>query len=52
MISKLPWRLDEHGLKIYDADGGVVAENYRFLHVDDFEAICRLINGNKGETND
>ena len=44
MISKLPWRLDEDGMIIYDAEGEIVAVNYRFNHVDDFEAICRLIN--------
>lgn len=46
MISKLPWRLDEEDPHIiYDADGEIIAKNYRFFHVDDFEAICRLIVG-------
>ena len=43
MISKLPWKLDEDGDKIYDADGNVIAEDYTFYHVDDYEAICNLI---------
>lgn len=40
MISPLPWHLDENGDKIYDNDGNLIAENYTFLHVDDFEFIC------------
>lgn len=48
MISPLPWRLDEEDPHIiYDADGEVIAEDYRFVHVDDFEAICRLIEGQR-----
>jgi len=45
MLSPRPWRLDDNdSAKIYDANGDVVAEDYRFLHVDDFEAICRSVN--------
>lgn len=44
MVSPLPWKLDEHGQTIFDAEGEVIAQDYRFRHVDDFEAICRLVN--------
>ena len=45
MISPLPWKLDEDDPSIiYDADGEIIAEGYRFVHVDDFEAICKLFN--------
>ena len=45
MINPLPWKLDEEDPSIiYDANGEIIAEDYRFLHVDDFEAICRLVN--------
>jgi|GEM_PF-4231486 len=44
MVSPLPWRLDENDPSIiYDANNEVIAKNYKFIHVDDFEAICRLI---------
>jgi len=44
MISPLPWRLDENDPSIiYDANNEVIAKSYKFIHVDDFEAICRLI---------
>ena len=46
MISKLPWKLNGDGDKIYNADGELVAQDYKFEHVDDFEAICDLVNGN------
>lgn len=49
MISKLPWRLGDDGSKIYDADGDLIAEGYCFFHVDDFEAICDLIQSSRGE---
>ena len=43
MVSPKPWRLDEDDpSKIYDAEGNMIAEDYRFLHIDDFEDICRL----------
>ena len=45
MISPLPWTLDEHDpAKIFSAEGDVIAENYTFLDMDDFEAICELVN--------
>lgn len=47
MISKLPWRLDEDGDKIYDDDDNVIAEDGKFFHVDDFEAIPQLIEDKK-----
>ncbi len=44
MKSPLPWKLDEGDPSIiYDAHGNIIAEDYKFLHVDDFEAICKLI---------
>ncbi len=44
MVSSLPWKLDESDpSKIYDADDNIIAEDYKFIHVDDFEAICRLL---------
>ena len=44
MINPLPWTLDEEDpATIYDADGEIVAKDYKFLHVDDFQAICKLI---------
>ena len=44
MVSRLPWHLDENDPSIiYDARGNVIAKNYKFLHVDDFEAICKLV---------
>ena len=48
MISKLPWRIDESDpSRIYDATGETIAKDYKFLHMDDFEAICKLINRGK-----
>ena len=45
MISPLPWEIDESDPStIYDAAGEAIAENYKFFHVDDFEAICKMIN--------
>jgi len=45
MTSPFPWKLDENDpAKICDADGEVIAEDYTFLHVDDFESLCRLVN--------
>ena len=43
MISKLPWFLGWNPSFILDADGEVVAENYKFVHVDDFEYICKAM---------
>lgn len=43
MMSPFPWILDENDPSIiYDADGDVVAANYRFINVDDFEGIVRI----------
>ncbi len=43
MKSLLPWKLDEGDPSIiYDANGNIIAEDYKFLHVDDFEAICKF----------
>ena len=48
MISALPWELDiEDPSRIISADGNVIAKDYRFLDMDDFEAICRLINAHE-----
>jgi hypothetical protein len=47
MISSLPWRLTEDGDKIYDADNNIIAKDYKFLHLDDFQSICRLITNKK-----
>lgn len=45
MISPLPWKLNEEDPSIiYDAEGEIIAKDYRFLHLDDFESICRLFN--------
>jgi hypothetical protein len=45
MTSKFPWRLDEEDPHIiYDADGEIIAKNYTFVHVDDFERICEMVN--------
>ena len=45
MISPLPWKIDEVDPSIiYDVNGEIIAKNYTFIHVDDFEAICRLFN--------
>lgn len=51
MISPLPWKLDENDPSIIrDANGEIIADDYKFFHVDDFEAICHLINlGHKKE---
>ncbi len=44
MLSPLPWKLDEHDpSKIYDANGKIIAEDYRFLHINDFERIPQII---------
>lgn len=44
MISKLPWKINEENpSQIHDADNNLIADNYTFLHVDDFEAICKLM---------
>ncbi len=43
MKSPLPWKLDESDPSIiYDANGNIIAEDYKFLHVDDFEAVCKF----------
>ena len=43
MKSPLPWKIDESDPSIiYDAHGDIIAEDYKFLHVDDFEAICKF----------
>jgi hypothetical protein len=48
MISKLPWKLDTEDLSVIrDANGKIIAKDYRFLHVDDFERICDLINNKR-----
>jgi len=45
MINPIPWKIDENDPSIiYDADGEVIAKDYKFLHVDDFETICNLVN--------
>lgn len=45
MMSPRPWKLDEDDPSIiYDADGEIIAENYRFFHVDDFERLVNYIN--------
>lgn len=50
MISPLFWKLNEDDPSIiYDADGEIIAKDYKFLHVDDFEAICELIMPRKPE---
>ena len=43
MISKLPWTLEDSA-KILSADGDIVAEDYTFKNMDDFEAICDIVN--------
>ena len=41
MISPKPWRLDKHDVSIiHDATGEVIARDYEFLHIDDFESLC------------
>ena len=53
MMSPLPWTLDEGDPSIiYDSDGEIIAEDYKFLHVDDFEAICKLVNTGRGVMKD
>ena len=43
MKSPAPWKLDRNDPSIiYDANGNIIAEDYKFLHVDDFEAICKF----------
>jgi len=45
MINPLPWKLDEHNPSIiYSAEGDVIAKDYTFLNVDDFEGICDMVN--------
>ncbi len=45
MMSPFPWKLDENDpARIYDADGEIIAENYRFVHLDDFEGLVKLVN--------
>ncbi len=45
MMSKFPWKLDENDPSIiYDADGDVIAKDYTFVHLDDFEGLVKLIN--------
>jgi len=45
MMSPLPWKIDDNDVsKMYDADGQLIAENYTFFNVDDFEGICKVIN--------
>ncbi len=44
MMSPFPWKLDGDGDKIYDADGEIIAENYRFVHLDDFEGLVKMVN--------
>jgi len=48
MISALPWKLDKHDPSvIYSADGDVIAQNYTFNNMDDFESICKMVNSSK-----
>lgn len=48
MISILPWRLDENDPSvILDSDGDIVAKDYKFECVDDFERLPKLVNVNK-----
>ncbi len=48
MINPLPWKLDEQDPSIiYDAEGEIIAKDYTFLHVDDFESICKLVNSSR-----
>ena len=43
MISRLPWKIDESDPSVIsDANGDIIAEGYKFFHVDDFEAICKF----------
>ena len=45
MISSMPWVFDETDTStIYDANGEIIAKDYRFLHIDDFECICDFVN--------
>lgn len=43
MVSPFPWKIDDDDASIVrDAEGTVIARNYQFLHVDDFEAIVKI----------
>jgi hypothetical protein len=45
MISSTPWKLDENDPAIiYYANGEIIAKDYKFEHIDDFEFICRAVN--------
>lgn len=46
MISKTPWTIEDSA-KIISADGDVVAEDYTFKNMDDFEAIPEAINNSR-----
>ncbi len=47
MMSPRPWKIDEvDPSAIRDATGEFIAENYTFLHVDDFESLVVLVNTN------
>ena len=45
MISPMPWVYDVTDSSIiYDANGEIIAKDYKFLHIDDFEYICDFVN--------
>lgn len=46
MISRTPWTIEDSA-KIISADGDVVAEDYTFKNMDDFEAIPEAINNSR-----
>jgi len=52
MINPLPWTMnderDDSGI-IRDANGEVIAKDYTFLNLDDFEAICEMVNESTSE---
>jgi len=45
MMHPLPWKIDDMDCGIIrDNDGEIIAENYKFIDLDDFEGLVKLVN--------
>ena len=49
-INPLPWKLDDNDCaKIINEEGDIIAEDYTFKNMDDFEALPELVNNSVAE---
>ena len=44
MVSPLPWDITDEEGQIIDANGELIAERYRFYHVDDWQFVLKAVN--------